>query len=279
MKLPYRQMTCDQRGYTLLELSIVLIIVGLLAGGIMVGNELIHSAELRSVVTDYEAYTSAVSNFRQKYRALPGDMRDAVNYWGMAEDGGGTPAADDAACAALSNPAEDRKTCNGNGNGHVGAYDDPAEAYERFRFWHHLYNSQLIPTLFTGVAGGAGSEEAVVEENIPASKLPGVGWGIFWLGLYESGAMWFDGDHRNAFILGKAQDGVDAPNYAGGLTVQDAWDVDLKIDDGKPAQGIITVRYNGVSATCHTASATNDWDAEYDLNASGDCTLLIRSGF
>lgn len=65
------------RGFSLVELSIVLVILGLLTGGILAGQSLIRAAELRSVTTEYGRWVTAMHSFRDKYMAIPGDMRDA----------------------------------------------------------------------------------------------------------------------------------------------------------------------------------------------------------
>jgi prepilin-type N-terminal cleavage/methylation domain-containing protein len=75
----------DQSAFSLVELSIVLVILGLLVGGVLMGQSLIRAAELRRVVTDYNKYTTAVQSFRDKYFALPGDMTNAQNFWGVQD--------------------------------------------------------------------------------------------------------------------------------------------------------------------------------------------------
>ncbi|MFN7611184.1 MAG: type II secretion system protein, partial [bacterium] len=68
--------SCDgvtrRAGFSLIELAIVLVILGLLVGGIMSGQSLIRAAELRSVTSDLSRYESAVYTFRDKYSDLPG---------------------------------------------------------------------------------------------------------------------------------------------------------------------------------------------------------------
>ncbi|MGB1539945.1 MAG: prepilin-type N-terminal cleavage/methylation domain-containing protein, partial [Rickettsiales bacterium] len=71
-------------GFSLVELSIVLAIIGLLAGGILGGRNLIRSAELRSIITERKQYWDAVSIFHDRYMELPGDMSDAEDHWGAA---------------------------------------------------------------------------------------------------------------------------------------------------------------------------------------------------
>ncbi len=72
----------NKAGFSLLELSIVLVIIGLLASGVMVGQSLVRGAELRSVMNDHNKILSATNAFRLKYNALPGDMRNATAFWG-----------------------------------------------------------------------------------------------------------------------------------------------------------------------------------------------------
>ena len=60
-----------KQAFSLVELSIVLVILGLLAGGVLSGQALIRAAELRSVTADYQRYTAAIMVFRDKYFSFP----------------------------------------------------------------------------------------------------------------------------------------------------------------------------------------------------------------
>ena len=61
-------------GFTLIELSIVLVILGLLVGGILVGADLIQAARIRAQISDFQAINTGAATFQLKYNALPGDM-------------------------------------------------------------------------------------------------------------------------------------------------------------------------------------------------------------
>ena len=61
--------------FSLVELSIVLVILGLLVGGVLSGQALIQAAQLRAVSEEYTKYTTAALTFRDKYLATPGDMK------------------------------------------------------------------------------------------------------------------------------------------------------------------------------------------------------------
>jgi prepilin-type N-terminal cleavage/methylation domain-containing protein len=61
-------------GFTLIELSIVLVIIGLVVGGVLVGRDLICAAELRAQISQIEKYNTAVNTFYGKYGGLPGPL-------------------------------------------------------------------------------------------------------------------------------------------------------------------------------------------------------------
>ena len=62
-----------QSGFTLIELAIVLVIIGLLLGGVLKGQELINSAKIKNIVNDFNSTSAAIYGFQDRYKALPGD--------------------------------------------------------------------------------------------------------------------------------------------------------------------------------------------------------------
>src|SRR5476651_1560647 len=79
----------SEHGFTLIELSIVLVIIGLIVGCILVGQDLISAAEVRATVGQIEKYNSAVNTFRGKYNSMPGDMTaDAAAAFGFTTRAG-----------------------------------------------------------------------------------------------------------------------------------------------------------------------------------------------
>ena len=72
--------SAGKAAFTLIEISIVLVIIGLIVGGVLVGRDLIRSAELQTIITDKNKYITAVNTFRTKYNELPGDMKTATTY-------------------------------------------------------------------------------------------------------------------------------------------------------------------------------------------------------
>ena len=71
-----RDLLSQKNGFTLVELSIVLVIIGLIVGGVLVGRDLIRAAAVRATITQIEKYNTAVNTFRGKYGYLPGDIKD-----------------------------------------------------------------------------------------------------------------------------------------------------------------------------------------------------------
>ena len=77
----------SRHGFTLIELSLVVVIIGLIVGGVLVGRDLINAAAIRSQISQLEGFDMAVSVFKQKYGALPGDIRNPQDF-GLAYEAG-----------------------------------------------------------------------------------------------------------------------------------------------------------------------------------------------
>lgn len=114
-------MASRQSGFTLVEIAIVLVIVGLLLGGVLKGQELITSARIRNVANDFSGIAAAVYAYQDRYASLPGDDSGASLRWGADVPNG------------------DR---DGTLSGEFCA--DPGAAGESSAFWRHLRLSGLV---------------------------------------------------------------------------------------------------------------------------------------
>jgi len=149
-----------ETGFTLVEIAIVLVIIGLLLGGILKGQEMITQAKIKNAINDFNGITVAVTSYQDRYRALPGDDANATTRW------------------TVQNPA------SGNGNGIIaGLYNAndtsnggaPGGAFESNLFWQHLRIAGFVPGLTSGTGSGTpppnaaggliGAESAVVGTN------------------------------------------------------------------------------------------------------------------
>ncbi|HSC95524.1 MAG TPA: prepilin-type N-terminal cleavage/methylation domain-containing protein, partial [Burkholderiales bacterium] len=72
----------SQSGFTLVEIAIVLVIIGLLLGGILKGQEMITQARIKNVMNDFNGITAAYFSYQDRYKAAPGDDSGAVTRWG-----------------------------------------------------------------------------------------------------------------------------------------------------------------------------------------------------
>ena len=68
-------MKARQSGFTLVEIAIVLVIIGLLLGGILKGQEMITQAKIKNVIADFSGVSAAYHGYQDRYRAIPGDDR------------------------------------------------------------------------------------------------------------------------------------------------------------------------------------------------------------
>lgn len=270
--------------FSLVELSIVLVILGLLVGGVLSGRSLIRAAELRGVMTEFQQWQTAINSFKAKYNALPGDMRNATQFWGQADSGTGGQCSAPATAIGTG-----KQTCNGNGDGEVTF--GWMNSYEGMRFWQHLANAGLIEGIYAGIIGLADcptgrNECQVAGVNVPASKTGGA-WGFCSLN-YNMGWQWdwgfgphiSIGRSYNSLCLGGEKNG----NYNGGepdgsfLTPEEAWSIDQKFDDGKAGVGMIRATRRG---GCTDATSASGWqDAGYKLTDKAiKCALLFPYAF
>jgi prepilin-type N-terminal cleavage/methylation domain-containing protein len=237
-------------GFTLIELSVVLVIIGLLLGAVVGGQAMIRSAELQSIVSDYTRYKEAVTTFKKQYsNSIPGDMADAEDFWGKSTVCGG---------------ASDTGACNGDGSGALDGLGTGSP--EAFQFWRQLSLAGRITGSYTG--GPANTYHSVIGVNVPRARISASGWEAtsggcapgFQLTTEEYGnGFYFGGEdqvtHR---CLGRVDDST--------LTPEEAWKIDTKLDDGKPGRG--TIMSSDPTTGCATATSGTDYDAAYNLSDS-----------
>lgn len=127
-----------QEGFTLVEIAIVLVIIGLLLGGILKGQEMITQAKIKNIVNDFNGITAAVNSYQDRYRALPGDDLNAASRWAGSVSGDGNGQFGDSAQAA---------------NRYNSASANPPAA-EVNLFWWHLRLSGFVAGATSGQAAG-----------------------------------------------------------------------------------------------------------------------------
>ena len=196
-----------EQGFTLVELAIVLVIIGLIIGGILKGQELIASARLKSTLTDIDAIRAATATFQDKYGGLPGDY-----FEGQAQLG--TPNG-----VTWSSPACDGgdQRCDGD-----GVIEGNGMTNETILFWQHLALANLISGIEVADAPvtsmGAGLPSAAIGGGLAVDYRTVGARTTHWMRLGTAGSL--------------------GTGVATGLQADT---IDSKIDDGRPNTGSVRV--------------------------------------
>jgi prepilin-type N-terminal cleavage/methylation domain-containing protein len=238
-----------KNGFTLIELSLVLIIIGLLFGGITTGISLVKSARIQSVISSTTERIRDIKTFQTKYKSYPGDMIDASSNFTGATDG--------------------------NGNDWINGNGDPN--YEDFLAWKQIEMSGIAS--YDGMSGtGTVSSFSSASPNVPNTALATVGIGIAtYNGKAADGTP--NGNTSNALLLA-SQGSHNTTTVTFGLTSHEAYIIDKKTDDGRPFSG--KVIGNGAAGSC-IDSATIDQSyssPHYYLNLDNGpaCYMQIMFG-
>lgn len=244
-----------QSGFTLVELSIVLVIIGLIIGGVLVGQDLIRAAEIRAQITQIEQYNAAVNTFRNRFNGMPGDIRNATEFfptaqWASMRNGNGNRQLEyvtNAASGLAPTTAATYSSVDVTAPLHVG---------EVLQFWHHLSAAELINGSFNGTGGsGANTDNfGTLAFSFPTTRLDRNGVGVF------------ASEGRNYYQLGV----ISGSNYnvEASLTPEEAFNIDSKVDDGRPTTGSVMVR-SSIAASATAPALINADLIAADTNFAG----------
>jgi prepilin-type N-terminal cleavage/methylation domain-containing protein len=207
--------------FSLVELSIVLIIIGLLVAGVSGGQALIKQARINALAQDIDRYMVSINTFKLAYGQLPGDFDEASVYWGTD-------------CHA-----SDNTICNGNGNDQI-EFSTTAATDESYMVWRHLSLAETLDGTFSGARDS--SSGPVISSNIPESTFKGAGFTLLYGAEYTmSGSK---NTTFNSLNIGKP---VSSTTISNGdfISPRDAKTLDIKIDDGNANTG----KFFGLSLT------------------------------
>ena len=156
----------NQGGFTLVEIAIVLVIIGLLLGGVLKGQELINSAKVKNLINDFKTVPLFIYGYQDKFRALPGDDAKITEHLGSAASSAGV--------TLLT------VTAATQGNGRIeGNYNSSTGTDETVAFWQQVRLANLASgsTAFTSIAGdmpvNADGGRIGVQSTVPITGMTG----------------------------------------------------------------------------------------------------------
>ncbi len=248
--------TRTHQGFTLIELSIVLVIISLVVVGIISGKSLIHTATLQTAIGDLQEFKAAYHLYQNQYNAKPGDHRNAYEFFSV--DGDRNCGRDDTTTSG----------CNGDGNQQITA----SFTGENLKAWQHLQQAGIITGRVKSEFGtGAryhnpttdpeGTGNSGYTPSIPASKIKGnfIGYSFTSTNhIGRDGALF--GQVGHLIMLGGDSLGASAYNSGPSVNAADARSIDNKMDDGKPDSGkLFATSTHSVPGSCTTNGAY--WNA------------------
>jgi len=214
--------------FSLIELSIVLIIIGLLIAGVTGGASLIKSSELRAAMSEARGYAVAVNGFFAQFNALPGDYKTAVN-------GSGTAGATNGANSKIEYYALDAS----------GSYNS-----ESVIAWDQLIKTGTVDSTLSLTLTAVGTAQ-VAGTQMPASKIKFAGWHYDYNTtslqnvIVLTGTTEVTSSTANTLVNGTT-------TSTGSLIGTDALSIDTKIDDANASTGKVRGINPGAS-TCHSS--------------------------
>jgi prepilin-type N-terminal cleavage/methylation domain-containing protein len=249
MKIKTSSKRSISKGFTLVELSIVLVIIGLIVGGVVGGQALVRSAKVSATVFDIQRNEGAFRQFYLQYDAMPGDFSEATDYWPGVN------------------------ATNGNGNNILGGWWNTPDGVEYQRVFLHMSLAELVDPGLIVYDGGL---NLVPDTEIPAiSTHDKIYMNVFGHTAPRSGQRTILSASEIFFQIGAEHDGPPDFTWGTGFDARTTRKIDKKMDDGAASTGkIIATSGDQVSEVNPNSTCTSG--GEYVLTENTGCVIYSR---
>ncbi|MBL8638568.1 MAG: prepilin-type N-terminal cleavage/methylation domain-containing protein [Alphaproteobacteria bacterium] len=256
MTLSAIQARPSEKGFTLVELAIVMIIIGLLIGGILKGQELINNSRVTATVSQAKAVEAGISSFRDKYAGFPGDLLAPVTRI--------------AGCGTLCATA-------GNANGQItgATAGDPGAANGAA----NEQSASFVQLGAAGMIGGVIPNTVVADINRPGVSNPVIPIGGAWQLAYSNGNGTFNVSGAATLETGHYIVSLIAPGTAAALanipfTAAQAENIDRKLDDGNAITG--TTRALGTAGAVGATNCATAAGVYNSADGTPNCGVYVK---
>lgn len=270
-------MFLHRHGFTLVELAIVLVIIGLLVGGVLVGKDLIEAAAMRRQITQVDKLSQGAAAFRLKYHCIPGDCINARNFMGGA--------------------SQPDQVSNGNGNGIIdrdGVSNACVYRWANGNEWQYVFDQLAAAKM---VSHGQ-YDETSVTNNLPGLGYPLCAWEAtgdtltnpIVAGANQCGVILSHEFKRHYFRIGAMprNPGQQYLSFENGYRPADASRFDRKFDDALPLSGFIQAAtystYHCASTAAGVAAGFGDGrdlttNASYGIMSASNCANAAGTAY
>lgn len=238
------------RGYTIVEITIVMVIIALIVAIVLTGQSMLKSSKATAIITEINKYTGAVQTFYETYQCLPGDCGNATEILGAL--------------------------VNGNDDGRIEDFSATDGLFEGEQAWYQLVLAKMIEAPITPLGFFQCYLGTISNiDNMGPSKIEGLGYYFHYFDNFlGAGAKNYIGIAMTPGING-CPSFFGAPYYDSGIPPDTSYSIDRKVDDAEPWTGKVqSSLYVPRASECYIITGSGVF---YNLaEKEGICSLIFN---